>query len=66
MGPVTFWQTHVAVRTWPGDNPEPDFLCVIKELLKTLPGTLKVVDVPRRRVIRPEEIDADSVEAVRL
>ena len=65
-GPLTPWQTHVAVRTWPGDNPEPDFFSVLKKLLKTLPGTLKVVDVPRRRVIRPEEIDADSVEAVRL
>ena len=65
-GPVTAWQTHVAVRTWPGDNPEPGFLGVIKELLKTLPGTFKVIDVLRRRVIRPEEIEADSVETIGL
>lgn len=49
-----------------GNDPEACFLRIVEQLLKILSWAFEVEDSLGGRVVRPEEVDADGVEAIGL
>jgi hypothetical protein len=48
----------ITVWSWSCYYPHASLLCIIKEALEVLSGSLEVIDIFRWRVIGPKEVDA--------